>query len=160
MNSDPTRCLILACGNPLRSDDGIGAWLATWAQAQFQDLPAVRVVYRQQWTPELADEIARSQSVIFIDASTNAPPGAIELRRVSPARDMGPPATHHLNAQQLLGVCQELYETLPRNSLLLTIGAGSVGFGETFSTPVHDSLPEACRLLEKSVLQPDDPAVF
>jgi hydrogenase maturation protease len=160
MRSDPIRCLILACGNPLRSDDGVGAWLAAWAQTQFQDVPAARVIYRQQWTPELADEVARSQTVIFIDASIDAIPGVIELRRVGPAPDSALPATHHLNASQLLAVCKELYETLPLNSLLLTIGIGSVRLGETFSAPVHDSLPEACRLLEKSVLQPDDPAIL
>lgn len=160
MSSDQTRCLILACGNPLRSDDGVGAWLATWSQAQFQDDPTARIIYRQQWTPELAAEVARAESVIFIDASTNAAPGVIACFRVQPATDTTAVATHHLNAPQLLALSKELYESLPRNSLLLTIGVGSIEFGHTLSPSVHASLPEACALLEKLVSQPDDPTIL
>ena len=35
MNPTPARCLILACGNTLRSDDGVGPWLAEWAEETF-----------------------------------------------------------------------------------------------------------------------------
>jgi hypothetical protein len=41
---------------------------------------------------------------------------------------------------------------VPANAQLVTIGAGSTELGESFSDPVLDALPEACRLIEKTVL--------
>jgi hydrogenase maturation protease len=155
----PTRCLILACGNPLRSDDGVGPWLITWAQEKFGEDPAVRIMYRQQWTPELADDIARSEAVIFIDASTQAAPGSIQVHRVAPSEDTARIATHHLQAPQLLALASQLYESTPITSLLLTIGIGSTALGETFSPPVRASLQEACELLERLVTNPHDSAI-
>src|SRR5271166_5926396 len=79
------RCLILACGNTLRGDDGIGPWLAEWAAQRFAAEAGIRVVIRQQWTPELAEEIAGTQSLLFIDASAELPPAQVRLMAVQPA---------------------------------------------------------------------------
>jgi hydrogenase maturation protease len=147
----PIRCLILACGNTLRGDDGVGPWLAAWAEDRFSAEPAVRTIARQQWTPELAVEVARAESVIFVDCAVDAEPGAVRLATVLPERAEAGLATHHTNAAELLALSEELYSSLPRNSLLLTIGAGSVEMGESFSPAVNDALPEACRLLEHAV---------
>ena len=65
MTQQKVRCLILACGNTLRSDDGVGPWLAEWAEERFLSETGVSVLIRQQWTPELAEDIARSESVLF-----------------------------------------------------------------------------------------------
>jgi Ni,Fe-hydrogenase maturation factor len=35
MSPPQVRVLILACGNTLRSDDGVGPWLAEWAEQHF-----------------------------------------------------------------------------------------------------------------------------
>ena len=67
MNKNPIQVLILACGNTLRSDDGVGPWLANWAEERFGAHPAIRVVSRQQWTPDLAQDVAQAESVLFID---------------------------------------------------------------------------------------------
>ena len=60
MAATPVRCLVLACGNTLRSDDGVGPWLADWVEARFAAEPTVRVIARQQWTPDLAEDIAQA----------------------------------------------------------------------------------------------------
>ena len=70
------RCLVLACGNTLRSDDGVGPKLAAWAEERFRENPEVRVISRQQWTPDLAEDIAGADSVLFVDASVKPPAGA------------------------------------------------------------------------------------
>jgi Ni,Fe-hydrogenase maturation factor len=62
-------------------------------------------------------------------------------------------ATHHLGAPELLALGRELYDSLPKSSLLLTIGAGSTRLGEEFSKTVNAALPEACNLLEKTILR-------
>ena len=152
MSSTPARCLILACGNTLRSDDGVGPWLAAWAEERFRLDPAVRVLVRQQWTPELAEEIAAAASVLFIDCSVKSAPGSVGLIPVEPAAGARGLATHHLGAAELLGLAGELYDSLPRDAQLLTVGAGSTELGEEFSEAVRDATPQACELLERTVL--------
>jgi hydrogenase maturation protease len=151
LNSAPVRCLILACGNTLRGDDGLGPWLARWAEERFLSEPAVRVISRQQWTPDLAADIAESESVVFVDCAVDAAPGELRIVRVEPARAEAGLATHHTGAAELLALSRELYGELPRNALLLTMGAGSTEMGETFSAAVNASLERACELLEGNV---------
>jgi hydrogenase maturation protease len=153
MTVTPVRCLILACGNTLRSDDGVGPWLATWAEERFSAEPAVRVISRQQWTPDLAHDIALSDSVLFVDCALDAGPGAVRVALVQPSRPQAALATHHTGAPELLALSQELYASLPRNAILLTMGAGSIEMGETFSPSVQAALPEACRWLENTIHQ-------
>jgi len=153
MNSQSARCLILACGNTLREDDGVGPWLAAWASERFQADDGVKVIASQQWTPELAYEIAQAKSVIFIDCAMNGSPGVVRSIGVEPGGETPGLATHHLEASQLLSLSKELYGAIPRRSLLLTIGAGSLELREGFSEAVQPALPEACAQLEAAVLR-------
>ena len=152
MNQSPARCLILACGNTLRSDDGIGPWLAQWAEEKFREDPSIRIISRQQWTPDAAEDIAQAESILFIDCSIESPPGSVSLREVHPAPQAQGLATHHQGAPELLALTRGLYNTQPRKASLLTIGAGSTELGATFTEPVLDAIPEACRLLEEAIL--------
>ena len=151
MTNTQTRCLILACGNTLRSDDGLGPWLAEWIEDHFPANPGLRILSRQQWTPELAEEIASSQSVLFIDCSIDAAPGSIQLLPVLPAAGPQTVATHHSGAAELLALSRDLYNSVPRTALQLTLGAGSTELGETFSPAVQAALPQACRLIEATI---------
>jgi hydrogenase maturation protease len=153
MTPTSTRCLVLACGNPLRGDDGAGPHLAAWAQDRFRAEPAVRILARHQWTPELAEDVAQAESVLFIDCSVESSPGAVTLTPVRAAAETIVPATHHLGAAELLALTRDLYQSQPRQAHLLTIGAGSLDLSETFSAPVQAALPEAAALLEKAILQ-------
>ena len=163
MSSTQARCLILASGNTMRGDDGVGLWLAEWAERRFSDQPGVRVIADHQWTPELAEDVARAQSVLFIDCSLDTAPGSLHLKPLEPAVAGQGINTHHQNAAELLALSRDLYNSVPRNAQLLTIGAGSIEFGEAFSAAVSAALPEACRRIEETVLQllsvpPPDPA--
>jgi len=149
--SNPVRCLILACGNTLRGDDGVGPWLAAWAEERFAADPAVRVISCHQWTPDLAEDVAHAESVLFLDCAIDMAPGAVQLALMQPASTNAGLATHHVGAGELLALSRDLYASLPRKSLLLTVGAGSTEMGETFSESVKGALPEACNLLEQTV---------
>jgi hydrogenase maturation protease len=151
MMSHPVRCLILACGNTLRGDDGVGPWLADWAQDRFAGDPSVSVFSAQQWTPDLAHDIAQAQSVVFIDCSIESSPGRVAIRPVDPTSAAPGLATHHVGAAELLGLALELYGSIPRSALLLTIGAGSTELGEGFSDVMAAALPRACDLLESTI---------
>ena len=153
MTQPQTRCLILACGNTLRGDDGVGLWLAEWAEQRFSDQAGVRILADHQWTPELAEDLAHAQSVLFIDCSFAYPPGAINFTPVEPAEEGHGKGTHHLDASHLLALARDLYGSVPRSAQQLTVGAGSTGLGERFSPAVTAALPEACRLIEETVLR-------
>jgi hydrogenase maturation protease len=145
------RCLILACGNTLRGDDGVGPWLAAWAEERFGGEAAVRVVARQQWTPDLAEEVAQAEAVLFLDCALDSAPGEVHTTTVEAAAASSALATHHVGAAELLALSEELYGSLPRNALLLTVGAGSMELREEFSAAVIRALPEAVDVLEKTV---------
>lgn len=151
--ANKARCLILACGNTLRSDDGVGPKLAAWAEERFRPEPEVRVMVRQQWTPDLAEDIAAVDSVLFIDASVKPPPGRVRLIPVSSRVDTAEPASHHLTPNQLLGLSRSLYGSIKSHAMLLTVGVGSTELGETFSAPVEAAIHRARGILEKAVLR-------
>ncbi|MGA3373585.1 MAG: hydrogenase maturation protease [Terracidiphilus sp.] len=153
MTLTQARCLILACGNTLRGDDGVGLWLAEWAERRFADQPGVRVLASFQWTPDLAEDVARAGSVLFIDCSVDSAPGSIKLTPVEPAPPGHGHSTHQLDAAELLALARNFYNSLPREAQLLTIGAGSTELGEGFSAPVKAALPRAGGILEKAVLR-------
>jgi hydrogenase maturation protease len=153
MTLNTTKCLVLACGNTLRGDDGLAPWLAKWAAERFRARTDVRVVSRQQWTPELAEEVASAATVLFLDCSVDSEAGAVGLAPVEAAEYTPGMITHHLGAAELLGLGRALYSSLPRQALLLTVGAGSTELGEQFSDAVKAALPEACRLIEETVLR-------
>jgi hydrogenase maturation protease len=145
------RCLILACGNSLREDDGVGPFLAQWAEERWRDDPRVRVLCDHQWTPEMVEEVAQAESVVFVDCATDCSPGLVRTMPIEPAGENSKIETHHLDAGQLLALSQQLYGEMPRHSLLLTIGAGSLELREGFSEVVDNALPDASRILEEAV---------
>ena len=147
------RCLILACGNTLREDDGVGPFLAQWAEEHWRDDTRVRVLCDHQWTPEMAEEVALAETVIFVDASLDQAAGQIFLRELSPTSLRPGLVTHHLGAAELLSVAKSLYGVQPRQACLMTIGAGSIELGEGLSPAVRDALPDAKDLLELTVSQ-------
>jgi hydrogenase maturation protease len=147
------RCLVLACGNTLRSDDGVGLNLAAWAEERFRLEPEVRVISRQQFTPELAKDIAAADSVLFVDSSASPPPGRVRLIPVSSRVEGSVPPSHHLKPSELLGLTRSLYGSIKSHAMLLTVAVGSTDLGEFFSAPVEAALPRARGILEKAVLR-------
>ena len=79
METTSIRCLVLACGNTTRSDDGVGPFWRSGLRSGSATIPHVRVVSRQQWTPELAEEVAAADSVLFLDSSVDSAPGQVRL---------------------------------------------------------------------------------
>jgi len=113
----------------------------------------VRVIARRQWTPELAEDIARAEAVVFIDCSIASAPGSVTVVEVQACGRLQGLATHHVGAAELLGLARDLYSSLPRSSVLLTVGAGSTELGQTFSGRLLDAIPEARGRLERTVLE-------
>ncbi|HXS75805.1 MAG TPA: hydrogenase maturation protease [Terracidiphilus sp.] len=145
------RCLILACGNTMREDDGVGPFLAQWAEDRWSGDSRVRVICGFQWTPEMVEDVAQAESVLFVDCATDCKPGLLRTMEVQPTAGTSRLGTHHLDAAQLLMLSRQLYGKMPRSSLLLTVGAGSLELREGFSDAVQKALPEAQRMLAEAV---------
>ncbi|HLY40031.1 MAG TPA: hydrogenase maturation protease [Terracidiphilus sp.] len=153
MTLEPIPCLVLACGNTLREDDGVGPWLANQAGRRFPAEKRLRILASQQWTPELAEEVARARTVIFVDCESNGAPGSIRLIPVEPAGEIPRMMSHHLSAPDLLALSRSYYGTLPTTALLLTVGAGSLEMREGFSKQVAAALPDAENVLIGTALR-------
>jgi hydrogenase maturation protease len=145
-----TPALLLACGNPLRGDDGFGGWLAAKAEELFGDA-RLEVVASRQFTPEMAEPISTSDTVIFLDCSATSEPGHIALHPVEattkPARLM----THHMSPESLLWISQELYGRTPRVAYLITIGGESFRMEERLSDAVRNAAPAVLTMVEQIV---------
>jgi len=140
--------LVLACGNSLRQDDGVGLRIAEAAEHIF---PAsrLRIVAAQQFTPEMAADLAATELAIFVDACANDEPGAIRVVALA-ARDDAP-ETHRLDPPALLAMAQSICGHAPARAFALTIGAGCFGYGEEISAPLRQAVPRALRLLANLV---------
>ncbi|HWE83650.1 MAG TPA: hydrogenase maturation protease [Terracidiphilus sp.] len=153
MDTPRVRCLILGCGNTLRGDDGVGPLLCAWAEERFAGEPGVRAMASHQWSPEMAEDVAAADTVLFVDCSLDQAPGQVLLRELTAVPLKPGLVTHHLGAAELLRVAQDLYGAQPRRACLLTIGAGSIELGEELSPSIRAALPDAQALLELTVRQ-------
>jgi hydrogenase maturation protease len=139
-------CLILACGNSLRGDDGASLRLAD--DLQLTPLPdGVRILVQQQWTPELAEDIAAANSVLFLDCALTQTPGSVTLTPVIPASTASGFLTHHQDASALLAFAQSFYGRIPEHCAILLIGAQSIEHSESISMVVKAALPKALDML-------------
>jgi hydrogenase maturation protease len=136
--------LVIGIGNPLRGDDGVGELLAEQVGGRSV----------QQLTPELAEELAHLEAVLFIDA-WQAPAGAMpQLIDVSPAGDSAdcatarPPDSHRLEPAALLAMSQLLYGRAPEAQLLL-VPATTFEHGTALSVELRQVLPRAQALLRR-----------
>jgi len=78
-----TGVLVVGYGNPLRGDDGAG-FNAAWLLSLDPRLQGADVLIRQQLTPELAEDVARADLVVLIDAAVGG--GRPDARRPVRAR--------------------------------------------------------------------------
>lgn len=144
------RMLVLACGNPLRGDDGIAILLARYLRGEFCK-PQAEVQSSRQWTPELAEPISQADFVLFLDASAAIQPGEVQLKRIAPNREFSSSMTHSMSPESLLALAVQLYFRAPERAFLLTIGGESFDHADQVSETVRTAIPRALDLI-KAVL--------
>ncbi len=132
------RVLILAYGNPLRSDDGVAWHVAELLRKQLS--PNIgEIVCTHQLTPELAETASYSSGVIFVDARENGEPGRIYLTRVAtPAGEIS--STHMFIPAQVMALCEMLYGRNPR-AYEVSVTGECFSHGEQLSGPLSHALP-------------------
>ena len=134
------KVLIIGYGSSLRGDDNVGCHVARMLDRYYRTDADVRVIGSHQLTPEMAEDIASSEFVLFLDAGAHGAVGAI---RSSPVRPKPGPSSfaHHLDPTLLLAASMELYGSAPPAQLLTIVGA-AFEFGESLSPAVVGRLPE------------------
>lgn len=140
--------LLLACGNSLRQDDAVGLRIAEAAE-HLVPATQLRVVAAQQFTPEMAAEMAETELVIFVDADAADEPGAIRVTPV--AASTQPPDTHHLDPPALLALAASVCGHAPAHAFALTVGASHFCYGEEISGPLRQAVRKAVRLVTSLV---------
>ena len=148
------RVLIIAYGNPLRSDDGFGWRAAELLRPKVLALHAdLLCVY--QLTPELAAAASEADILIFIDAACNGQPGQVVCTAVVPLAE---PArfSHQLAPEQIVALCGELYGAHPQAYAISVTGA-SFEHGEGLSETVREALPGCVCIAEELMCRNEGP---
>jgi hydrogenase maturation protease len=142
------RILIIAYGNPLRSDDGV-AWHA--AQRLREKLTSAQILTVHQLAPELSETAAGVHGVIFLDAAQNGEPGEIVCSQVNP-EDAGSQSSHWLTPAQVMALCSQLYGVTPR-AMAVSVTGACFDHGDTLSEPIAKALPCLIDRVEALVAQ-------
>jgi len=137
------RSLFISCGNTLRCDDGV-------AHEVLQLLPAaaqreVRSV--QQLTPELAEEIAGFELVVFLDADAASLRPAIEPIGAWAPRS---PLTHVATPAEIVALSRALFGFTGK-ALICRIPARNFRFDDDLSADGIESAQQAVNELRKLI---------
>lgn len=141
--------LIIGYGSLLRGDDAVGCHAAHELEQHYRDDPRIEVIATQQLTPEMAEDVAHSKFVLFIDAASQAEPGTICRFPVLPeATSAG--FTHSLTPASLLTAAEQLYGDVPE-AMCITLAGWSFALGNKVSHHARLRLPELVRQAEVEI---------
>lgn len=128
-----TDLLVVGYGSELRGDDALGRRLAEAAEGW----PGVRSLSVHQLMPELVEELASCDRVVFADAEEReGDPTWTRLEAPAP----GLVAWHQATPEALLGLCHDLHGRAPE-AWLLSLPGRDFGLSQDLS-------PEGRRSLE------------
>ena len=140
------RVLIVACGNPLRCDDGL-AWRVVEELHRLRLPQDVEIIAQHQLTPELASPVSQVERVLFLDAARCGQTGELRCEPVLPLHASGA-LTHDLSPASILSLSQELYGRAPQ-AYVISLGGECFDHGETISATVEATLPRFVELVAR-----------
>ncbi len=145
------RVLIIAYGNPLRSDDGVALRVADGLEEKFSP-DDIEVLRPQQLGPELAELASRSRLVIFVDAAAQGNPGEIQIQELSGGTPemKGALFGHAIPPGAVIGLAGQLYGSSPK-AYSATIVGQSFEHGELLSPGVEAAVPQMVERLRKLI---------
>ena len=146
------RALLLACGNTLRGDDGVGWWIGGELK-QNPPVPGLEVVLSQQLLPELADQVSCADVVVFVDCSAITAAGSISVIPIEAAAELPRLLTHHMDPASLLRLASDLFGRVPHSAVVVTIGGESFDLTEGLSDTVQTAIPKAVAAIEDVFLK-------
>ena len=153
MNSARGGALVLACGNTLRGDDGVG-WRIGCAVEEHPPCPQVSVILTQQLLPEHAEAMSHADTVVFVDCSAVAAPGTVSTLAIEPAETLPRILTHHLDPAALLRLGLDLYNRAPAKAIAVTVGGECFDLTDRLSSSVKAAVPAALMAVRSALLEP------
>ncbi len=136
------KALVIGYGNTLRSDDGVGVWVADRIAALH--LPDVDVKTCHQLFPELASDILQYDTVIMVDASANGEP--MTVRKSIPPPEHLPSSNHNVSPELLQQLAREMYG-ISVDMQVYTVRGESFEFGSILSPAVEEQAIKAADLI-------------
>ncbi len=149
-----SRFLIIGYGNELRGDDAVGPKVAKIV-AHWQ-LPSVRTIATQQLKPELVNDIAAADYVIFVDAgSDQCSARTVQLNPIVVGCPSSRALTASLSADSLaanpltlLNLAKQLYGHAPQ-AWLLEVPTENFDTGKGLSSITQRGCDQAVRTIEQ-----------
>jgi hydrogenase maturation protease len=137
------RVLVIGIGNTLRTDDGAGV---VAAQKIGERCPDVDVMCVQELLPEDAEEIARHDAVVFLDASV-----ATDRVRTMPVGDprSNVPMTHFMTPGTVLDLAKLVYQASPAQAVMIELPVKNVELGEVLTPEAEQAVAESIVLFEE-----------
>ena len=156
--------LFVGYGNPDRGDDGV-AWHLLNAVLSFtgcceNDLfsseiihaaPGLDVWFNFQLLPEMAEDIAGYDQVVFIDAHTGEIKVDISFTSIQP-EFQNSPFTHHFTPASCLAVAQSLKGHFPQ-AWMLSVRGFQFAFNRDLSPQTQTLVQQAFEMLKKDFLE-------
>jgi hydrogenase maturation protease len=134
-----TPLLVIGYGNDLLGDDAAGrCTVAAFAQENRAD---VHILSVPQLTPELAEPVAHSRRVIFVDTSADPARQSVQLRPIKPATHSGG-IGHASRPGELLALAIALYGRSP-SAWMMTLPGNQFAPGKPLSQLAQQGVAEA-----------------
>ena len=152
------RVLIIAYGNPLRSDDSVG-WRAAEALQQKFSPNEIEIHCLRQLAPEVAEIVSKFPRVIFIDAACPPAghPGEIRVEKLGnvQAKDSTTQFFHAVSPLAVIRLAESLYRVKP-GAFSVTVTGQDFDHGEKLSPAVDSALPHLVSRIEALVRDADE----
>ena len=108
--------IIIACGNTLRGDDGLGPYIAECLQDMTgSDGVDLRIMSLPQLDVILASRLSEADLVIFVDARADDSEALVKIERIEPAAGPVTPlhTSHTISMPVLLRIALDWYGAAP-----------------------------------------------
>jgi hydrogenase maturation protease len=142
LHHKPLTTCIVGIGNPLRSDDGVGAYVCELIHAK--QLPGVNTIITQQLDTAMIEELIGFDEVIFVDAAVNT--SKINLNPITENSAVTQPLSHHINAVLFAKLAQQLYAAATQFNIC-AIPAANFKMGKKLSVKAKSNATKAAALL-------------
>ena len=126
MKSNPPNILIVGIGNPICSDDGIGAYICQ--EIEQRQIPGVTTAIYHQLHTELVEEFLKFDIVIIADASATSEDVGFYLLQDNLTTPVA--SSHHVNASLLKAIADSLYHR-ELNLMICAVPGGNFEIGES-----------------------------
>jgi hydrogenase maturation protease len=144
--SPAPRTLVLALGNELLSDDGVGVVAADSLRERLAGL--ADVVVSPLAGVALLETFLGYERALVLDAIRTGPDAPGTIRRLSPA-DLGPvlaPSPHYSGLPEMIDIASRLRLSFPSEIAILSVEVSDpYTIGGPLSEPVRAAIPELAR---------------